>query len=47
VNAARRRRTQRYGDDRRRPPLRAPRRRTVYEGRIVTLRIERYRYPDG
>jgi 8-oxo-dGTP pyrophosphatase MutT (NUDIX family) len=21
--------------------------RTVYEGRIVTLRIERYRYPDG
>ena len=20
---------------------------TVYEGRIVTLRIERYRYPDG
>jgi ADP-ribose pyrophosphatase len=30
--------------DRRFEPLGA---RTVYEGRIVTLRIERYRYPDG
>jgi ADP-ribose diphosphatase len=30
--------------DRRFAPLGA---RTVYEGRIVTLRLERYRYPDG
>jgi 8-oxo-dGTP pyrophosphatase MutT (NUDIX family) len=30
--------------DRRFEPLDA---RTVYEGRIVTLRVERYRYPDG
>jgi 8-oxo-dGTP pyrophosphatase MutT (NUDIX family) len=30
--------------DRRFEPLGA---RTVYEGRIVTLRLERYRYPDG
>ena len=33
--------------ERSRSPFRAPGGRTVYDGRIVSLHIERYRYPDG
>ena len=35
------------GDGRTRPPLRAADRRTIYEGRIVTLALERFRFADG